>query len=137
VAWAAQWLPGNVRRLSLESLLARYAPARAWTCYRGLPHEVVAAAVRNWLRRPWRMRDRRCLRQGLLLMYFLRRAGYRPTLHFGVYPTRVPRADAHCWVTLDGQAVSDPPNAPYTLVLQYSGETPVQPALAQAGCRAA
>jgi hypothetical protein len=53
------------------------------------------------------MRDRRCLREGLLGHRFLRLAGFDPELRFGVDPKslQTPRVSAHCWVCLDGRPV--------------------------------
>ena len=72
-------------------------------------------------RRPWLMRDRPCLRQGLLAMRFLRLAGYRPVLHFALDRTSVASSvlSAHCWVTLDGKVLLNPATPTMVEILAY------------------
>jgi hypothetical protein len=67
------------------------------------------------------MRDRPCLREGLLAYRFLAEAGYRPRLHFGVDPGIMASAStvAHCWVTLDGATVIGGSRTPFVEVLVY------------------
>jgi hypothetical protein len=70
------------------------------------------------------MRDRRCLREGLLAYRFLRSAGYSPDLVFGVDPRSLdgPKPDAHCWIRLDGRDVFNPPKQPMTIVLRHAAQ---------------
>lgn len=75
--------------------------------YTGAAPETIACVTRRSTRKPWLMRNRRCLRQGLIGYRFLRKAGYEPELHFGIDVGSVERnrIDAHCWVVLDGKPV--------------------------------
>lgn len=103
VWWQARLLPWRLPRdLPFAQMLALAAPP-AGTPLRGLAADEIAARVHRTLRRPLLMRDRRCLREGVLCYRFLRAAGHAPRLHFGVNPAAVRggRFSAHCWVTLD------------------------------------
>ena len=103
---AARSLPWRVAGKSFEDILALASP-KGRVDYSGLPAEYISRRVRKSVRRPWLMRDRRCLREGLLGFEFLRRSGYSPELHFAVDPASVSkeRIAAHCWVCLDGKPV--------------------------------
>lgn len=66
------------------------------------------------------MRGRRCLRTGLLLFHFLRLAGAPAVLTFGVYSEqKAGREQAHCWVSVAGRCVSDPPEAEHAVILVH------------------
>lgn len=108
-AWRLR-VPLIARRAALPEILARVAPPPG-APFAGLPAGWILRRVRTSCRRPWLMRDRRCLREGLLAWRFLLAAGYRPRLHFGVDRTSVgqPRLAAHCWLSLDGEVVLNPP----------------------------
>jgi len=71
----------------------------------------VDRSVRWAVRSPILMRDRRCLRSGLLGYDTLLRCGYEPRLHFSVDASSVhsARIAAHCWVTVGGVAVINTP----------------------------
>ncbi len=99
-------------------------PPAAHRPYRGLDAEHILAAVRAATARPWRMRGRRCLRQGLLGFRFLRLAGFAPLLHFGVEPgsLAVDHLRAHCWITLAGLCVLNPPSDTMVTVFTWDGE---------------
>ena len=103
---AARSLPWRVAGKSFEDILALASP-KGRVDYSGLPAEYISRRVRKSVRHPWLMRDRRCLREGLLGFEFLRRSGYSPELHFAVDPASVSkeRIAAHCWVCLDGKPV--------------------------------
>lgn len=103
---AARSLPWRVAGKSFEDILAVASP-EGGSEYVGLPVEYISRRVRKTVRRPWLMRDRRCLREGLLGFEFLRRSGYSPELHFAVDPGSLSadRISAHCWVCLDGKPV--------------------------------
>lgn len=79
---------------------------------RGLGAETIVAAIKRTSRRPWLMRDRRCLREGLLAYHYLSGAGYRPKLHFGVVPGTLDaqRPGAHCWIAVEGAVLLNPPD---------------------------
>jgi hypothetical protein len=102
----ARLMPVLIANRDFESVLG-WAPLRSSTPYRGLPSSYIVAAVNRTVRHPWLMRDRRCLREGLLAHRFLRLAGFDPDLRFGVDPQSMhaPRMSAHCWVCLDGRPV--------------------------------
>jgi len=103
---SARLLPFSVGRRSFEAVL-KHAPLQSATPYRGLPASYIVAKVNRAVRHPWLMRDRRCLREGLLGHRFLRLAGFDPELRFGVDPKsmQAPSLAAHCWVCLDGKPV--------------------------------
>ncbi|TIS53513.1 MAG: lasso peptide biosynthesis B2 protein [Mesorhizobium sp.] len=103
---SARLMPVLIGKRDFETVL-RWAPLTAPTPYRGLPSAYVVARVNRTVRHPWLMRDRRCLREGLLGFRFLRMAGFDPDLHFGVDAKSMdqPRLAAHCWVCLDGKPV--------------------------------
>lgn len=104
---AARSLPWRVSGKSFEQILAMASPGEGEVDYAGLPVEYISRRVRKSVRRPWLMRDRRCLREGLLGFEFMRRSGYSPELHFAVDPASVStdRISAHCWVCLEGKPV--------------------------------
>jgi hypothetical protein len=119
-AWA-RLLPLLARRRDLNALLALTRTGRGQP-YSGLAPTYIARRVRRTTRRPRLMRDRPCLRQGLLAMRFLQLAGYRPVLHFAVDRTSVTRSvlSAHCWVTLDGEALLNSATPTMVEILSYT-----------------
>jgi hypothetical protein len=118
-AWAVL-LPLLAVRRGLESLLA-LTRAGAGEPYAGLAPGYIARRVRRVTRRPWLMRDRPCLRQGLLAMRFLHLAGHRPVLHFAIDRTSVTRdvLSAHCWLSLDGEVLLNPATPSMVEILSY------------------
>ncbi len=106
----ARWLPVLARRRDLKPLVEKAMPPPG-IAYRGLQPAYIVKRVRRAVRRPWLMRDRSCLREGLLAYRFLSLAGYRPELHFGVERASVgaSRLSAHCWVVLDGRVILNAP----------------------------
>ncbi len=107
-------LPLLVRVLPLKALLRLMTPAARLRPYRGVTPERIAAVVARRLRNPRNMRRRACLRRGITLYHFLRLAGAPAVLHFAVYPPEADpgRLHAHCWVTVGGEALSEPPARP-------------------------
>ncbi len=99
---ASRLLPLQVRQNPLGTVLRLANPVHPGR-YTGLPREYIAKWVLKITRHPWLMRNRRCLRQGLLGSRFLAEAGYKPQLHFGVSPDSLSkdRVSAHCWVCVD------------------------------------
>ncbi len=93
--------------LPLDNVLTLAQPTAGPGRFSGLPATAIVRAVRRTLRHPVLMRNRRCLREGLLAYRFLTEAGHRPRLHFGIDPGIVasPIAKAHCWVTIGGVTV--------------------------------
>jgi hypothetical protein len=106
---------------TLAGMLELAEPAAGPRRLAGLPAASVVRAVRRTLRHRLLMRDRPCLREGLLAYRFLTEAGYRPQLHFGVDPGIVAsaRTVAHCWVTLDGVTVIGESQTPFVEVLVH------------------
>jgi hypothetical protein len=120
--WAsARTLPWRVRRLPLNDVLEIARPSDRKR-YAGLPANYIARAVDRTTRHTWLMRDRKCLRRGLLGYRFLSEAGFWPELHFSVDPH--PRAQtqliAHCWVCIDGVPIINQDLPGSTTVLVYS-----------------
>jgi hypothetical protein len=109
--WAARTMPFRVRNLPLNAVLKLARPDAAMP-YRGLSLAYVLKRVRRTARRPVLMRDRRCLREGLLAFRFLNAAGFDPELHFGIDQTSLPgpRLKAHCWIVQEGEIVLNPPD---------------------------
>jgi hypothetical protein len=79
--------------------------------YAGLSPEYILKHVVRVTRRPYFMRERRCLRQGLLAFRFMKAGGYDIELHFGIDRTRTRDLRAHCWIVHNGRAVLNPPDA--------------------------
>lgn len=127
----ARMVPVWAWNRSLPSLLAVTDPRRK-APYQGLPAHYIARRVKKSTRRPWVMRDRPCLREGILTLRFLRLAGFEPTLHFGVDRESVTQdmLSAHCWVVLDQNIILNPPTPSMVEVLVYAGGRLVPPAQA-------
>lgn len=113
----ARLLPFRVAEKDLADVLKLARPSRPGR-YRGLSTATIAAAVLRTTRHPWMMRDRRCLRQGLLGAYFLTAAGHEPELHFAVGRSAGPvdRLTAHCWVEIAGSCVVNTPQDGMTTI---------------------
>ncbi len=104
-------VPMMARDRELATLLALACPPAA-TPYRGLAADHIVKRVKRSCRRPWLMRDRRCLREGLLAFRFLSMAGYSPVLRFGVERGSVARGQrlsAHCWIEVENETMLNPP----------------------------
>ncbi len=70
------------------------------------------------------MKDRQCLREGLLLYRSLMMAGFEPTLHFGVKllnGAATQNLEAHCWVKLAPDRVYNPPGPGMTEIFAARG----------------
>lgn len=117
----ARLLPLQLFGRSLQQMLELAEPPAGRRRFAGLSPAHVMRAVRRATRRPWVMRDRRCLREGLLAYRFLAEAGLKPRLHFGVEPDAVTSAHvaAHCWVTLDGTTVIGESEISYAEILVH------------------
>lgn len=121
----ARLLPMRLRRdLPFARMLALATPPPE-APYRGLCRDEIAAAVHRAVRHPLLMRDRRCLREGVLCFRFLRAAGFDPLLHFGVDPGSLgaSRLSAHCWVTLDGETLAGETATPMVALHVYPAGT--------------
>ncbi|MGC9453530.1 MAG: lasso peptide biosynthesis B2 protein [Phycisphaerae bacterium] len=111
-------VPLLVRLISLERLVRLLTPR--FRPYRSIPDSEMVELVRRRLRRPRNMKRRRCLRLGLTLYHFLRLSGREAVIRFAVYPgLSNDRMHAHCWVTLGGLCVSEPPAAAAVEVFRY------------------
>lgn len=103
---SARFLPLAIAHKSFDQI-ARYAHAEKSKLFVGASSEKIAAHILKVTKRPWLMRDRRCLRQGILGMRFLAKSGFKPVLKFGVDVKSIAddKLSAHCWVEIDGRAV--------------------------------
>jgi len=88
--------------------------------YAGLSPEYILKQVVQVTRRPYFMRERRCLRQGLLAFQFMKAGGYDVELHFGIVGTHRQNMLAHCWLVHDGRVVLNPPDADTQTILVHS-----------------
>ncbi|MEL6920621.1 MAG: lasso peptide biosynthesis B2 protein [Pseudomonadota bacterium] len=104
--WHARFLPAYVAKRNLQSIL-RYLDVEHEQRFDGIEPARIRAWVLRATRKPWLMRNRRCLRQGLLGTRFMLKAGHKPDLVFGVDPAslKAPSIEAHCWVELGGEPV--------------------------------
>ena len=137
----ARILPLAAYRRDLTPLLELARP-RAARPYGGLDAAFIVGRVKSICRRPRLMRDRRCLREGLLGYRFLCLAGHAPTLRFGVERDSVTekRVRAHCWIDLGGEAILNPPSPGMIEIFQVGagGGTPTgAPAIGATGNRGA
>lgn len=112
-------IPDLSKFLPLPALLRMFTPRRPSMVYEGLSEQSIVTSILQRLRNPWRMRGRRCLRVGLLSFYFLRLAGIPVELRFGVYTLAGPRELAHCWITLGGRCLTEPPREAYVPILTW------------------
>jgi hypothetical protein len=124
---AARLLPFLVKNRPLDEILARATPDAVSHGYRDLPASKIIEEVQRVVSRPMRMRGRRCLREGLLAFHYLSLAGHRPTLHFGLVPQTITTAHprAHCWITIDGAIVLNPPEGPMIELFAYDGSSAI------------
>jgi hypothetical protein len=117
-----RWLPLH-RVLRLLSGGRKPSARRVGWLYAGISADRIVQMVRHRLRAPRMMIRRPCLREGLLVFHFLRRAGFDPIIRFAVYPPNSDpnRLHAHCWVTLNDQPLNDEPQGPHAVVLTAGG----------------
>ncbi len=117
---AARTLPVRIYRRPFSEILesSRY---RGPLTYAGLSSDYIVKSIVRRVRHPWVMRDRRCFREGLLAYRFLERAGFAPTLHFGIDRGSLNRVDmqAHCWVVCNGEVILNPPTAEMVPILVW------------------
>ncbi|WP_425265687.1 lasso peptide biosynthesis B2 protein [Terrihabitans rhizophilus] len=120
----ARSLPVRLRNRPLVDVL-RIADSPPFIDLSGVPqHDLLNLVVRT-TRRPWTMRHRRCLRQGVLGYRLLRAAGETPELVFGVDPSSIeaPIVRAHCWVVSRGEVVLNPPEPGLVTVLRHTSRS--------------
>lgn len=122
---AARLMPVFTKKRPLTEILQRATPDPRTRAYGDMPPGEVIAAVKAVVARPWRMRGRRCLREGLLAFHYLALGGHRPVLHFAIVPKTAltTRPRAHCWVSLNGETVLNPPQEPMLDLFTYDGRT--------------
>lgn len=120
----ATFLPLLVKLVPLGRLLKLLTPPARFRPHAGVPPDRIVEIIGRRLRRPRNMRRRACLRRGLLLFHMLRLSGTPAVLHVGVFPPNgeSERLRAHCWVSVDGRCVSDPPDNELALRLTYSAQ---------------
>jgi hypothetical protein len=119
----ARLLPFRISRSQpLSEVLSLASPPRSMR-YTGLPTAYILKRVMRTTRRPILMRDRRCLRQGILAFRFMAAAGHVPELHFGVDRTSVAsNLKAHCWLVYRGATVLNPPDANMVPILVHTAD---------------
>ncbi len=127
---SARLLPVAAKRADLMPLLAVATPPADYRIYSDKSAEGVVSAVKATCARPWRMRGRRCLREGLLAFRFLRLAGIPATLHFGVdrHSVNAAKLKAHCWVSIGDDIVINPPDPDMVCIYSYDGRPDTAPA---------
>ena len=117
--WALK-IPYLAKTDKLDILISKCEPNNT-NPFLGIPASRIRRRVRQATRRPYFMRQRRCLRDGLLLYRFLTLAGYHPTIHFGIDRTSIQNEimSAHCWVKCDDE-IFLPPDENTIEIVQYS-----------------
>lgn len=117
--WALK-IPYLAKTDKLETLILKCEPNNT-NLFWGIPASRIRRHVRRATRKPYFMRHRRCLREGLLLYRFLTLAGYKPTIHFGIDRTSIESEimSAHCWVKCDDELFL-PPDENTIEIAQYS-----------------
>jgi hypothetical protein len=115
----ATLIPLLEKFIPLKWLLRLLTPPPRFNPYAGTSPEEISRLVAHRLREPHNMRRRACLRHGLTLFHFLKLAGWPAVLRIGVFPPSLDsqRMHAHCWVTLNGVALSPPPEQPVATLL--------------------
>lgn len=120
---AARLMPAFVKRRDLNAILASATPAPDHIGSLQISSDTIIQSVKRIVARPWRMRGRRCLREGLLAFYFLKLAGKNPLLRFGLLKGTLASSNprAHCWIILDGEIILNPPEGPMVHLFDYDG----------------
>ena len=117
---AARTLPLRVYGRPLSDILELLRSRRCKN-YQGLSSDYIVRSIVRSVRRPFVMRDRRCLREGLLAFRFLEAAGFTPKLYFGIDRGTLngPDLKAHCWVVYSDEAVLNSPGAAMVPILVW------------------
>jgi hypothetical protein len=123
----ARIVPILAWRSDLVTLLRRASPPSR-TPYKGLQADLIAYRAKRAVRRPYVMADRPCLREGLLAERFLRLAGYKPELRFGISRQSVTedKLAAHCWIVLHGKIILNAPTTEMIEVLVRDSEAHIR-----------
>ncbi|MEM1039602.1 MAG: lasso peptide biosynthesis B2 protein [Pseudomonadota bacterium] len=113
----ARLLPFQIRNHALGDVLA-LADAKPTSRLQGTDWDLICKYAWRLTRKPLLMRNRQCLRTGVLGYAMLRRAGYEPQLWFGIDDASLhePALEAHCWVVLNGDCVIDQKNENMTVI---------------------
>ena len=124
---SARMLPMRIAGKDFATMLAMFEPKGA----QRTPHwslDYLERSVRWAVRGPILMRDRRCLRSGLLGYAALKAAGYAPELRFSVDRKSVAtdRLAAHCWVCVDGLPVINQPLPDHVVVFSHTAAAPTE-----------
>ena len=122
---SARMLPIRIAGKDFAAILEMFEPKGP----QRTPHWPLAyleRSVRWAVRGPILMRDRRCLRSGLLGYAALKSAGYAPELRFSVDRKSVAtdRLAAHCWVCVDGVPVINQPLPDQVVVYRHTAASP-------------
>lgn len=120
---SARLMPVFAKSAPIGKLLRMATPAGERPAYTALGADAIVDSVKRVTRRPWRMRGRRCLREGLLAFRFLSLAGHRPLLHFAVEKDTLhdDRLKAHCWISVGDEVVMNPPSPTMLELFTYDG----------------
>lgn len=121
---AARLMPAFVKQRDLKTILANATPAPQHEGTLSLDPAAIVETVKSVVSRPWRMKGRRCLREGLLAFHYLKLAGKHPLLRFGLLQGTISTAKprAHCWIVLDGNIILNPPEGPMVHLFDYDGK---------------
>jgi transglutaminase superfamily protein len=124
---SARLMPVFAKSAPIGELLRMATPNGESPAYAALDAGEIVASVKRVTRRPWRMRGRRCLREGLLAFRFLSLAGHRPLLHFAVEKEtlRTDRPRAHCWISVGDEVLMNPPSPTMLELFAYDGSESV------------
>lgn len=120
----ATFLPLLVKLVPLGRLVKLLTPPARFTPHAAVTADRIVEIVGRRLHRLRNMRRRACLRRGLLLFHMLRLSGTPAVLHVGVFPPNAEseRLRAHCWVSVEGRCVWDPPENTVALWLTYGAQ---------------
>lgn len=123
---SARLLPLYLKRAPLQKIVQLATPEPELRGSLSLTHDEITSSVKSVLSRPWRMAGRRCLREGVMAFHYLSLAGHEPVFHFAVNAASLAtaRPRAHCWISIDGKVVLNPPEPGMVEVFRYDASTP-------------
>jgi Transglutaminase-like superfamily len=121
---AARLMPVFAKRRELGAILGDATPEQQHEGSLQLGPAAIVEQVKSVVSKPWRMKGRRCLREGLLAFYYLKLAGKQPLLRFGLLKGTLAtsRPRAHCWIVLDGEIILNPPEGLMVHLFDYDGK---------------
>lgn len=93
---AARLMPAFVKRRDLNRILANATPEADQLGSLPLGPVEIVESVKAVTARPWRMKGRRCLREGLLAFYYLKLSGKHPLLRFGLLKCTLAQTAIEC-----------------------------------------